>query len=79
MEEGLNVKEPTEFEKTEVPLRRSSRDRTGPKKLSDSNLGNPLVTVMHSILTGLDKAFSQTRTLSVMCFNCISLLSSRWQ
>lgn len=60
-----NVKDPTEFEKTEVisdnevPLRRSSRDRTAPKKLTYLTLRNPLVTVMHSILTGLDKAFSQ--------------------
>lgn len=74
-EESGNV-EHTESEKTEVVpedevvLRRSSRDKTAPKRLTYPNLGNPLVTVMHSILTGLDQAFSQTLSLDTVPYIC---------
>uniref|UniRef100_A0AAY4C9X6 Gypsy retrotransposon integrase-like protein 1 n=1 Tax=Denticeps clupeoides TaxID=299321 RepID=A0AAY4C9X6_9TELE len=45
---------------TQVPIRRSVRDKTAPKRLTYPTLGNPLVMVMHSILAGLDQALSQT-------------------
>ncbi|KAK7925002.1 hypothetical protein WMY93_007312 [Mugilogobius chulae] len=37
----------------ETGLRRSTRDRVAPRKLTYPSLGSPLVTVMHSILWGL--------------------------
>lgn len=48
-----------------VGLRRSSRERSAPKKLTYPTLGNPLVTVMHSILSGLDQAFTQASPSTV--------------
>lgn len=70
-EESGNVKEHNEVaSEEEVALRRSSRDKTAPKKLTYPTLGNPLVTVMHSILTGLDQAFSQTLSLDTVPYIC---------
>lgn len=70
-EESGNVKEHNEVApEEEVALRRSSRDKTAPKKLTYPTLGNPLVTVMHSILTGLDQAFSQTFSLDTVPYIC---------
>lgn len=43
-----------------VPLRRSGRDKTAPNRLTFPTLRNPLITVIHSILVGLDQAFSET-------------------
>lgn len=39
--------------------RKSSRQRAAPRRLTYPSLGNPLVLVMQSLLSGLDKAFSQ--------------------
>lgn len=39
--------------------RRSTRQRVPPHKLTYPTLGNPLVLVMQSLFSGLDKAFSQ--------------------
>ncbi|XP_043986574.1 uncharacterized protein LOC122839254 isoform X2 [Gambusia affinis] len=39
-----------------VEVRRSTRERTHPKRLTYPSLGNPLVVVMQSLLGGLDKA-----------------------
>lgn len=44
----------------EVPeLRRSTRIREQPDRLTYTSLGNPLVLVMQSLLSDLSKAFSQ--------------------
>jgi len=75
-EESGNVKEHSEVApEEEVVLRRSSRDKTAPKKLTYPTLGNPLVTVMHSILTGLNQAFSQTLSLDTVPYVCHLTLS----
>nr|XP_055059066.1 uncharacterized protein LOC129442817 [Misgurnus anguillicaudatus]XP_055059067.1 uncharacterized protein LOC129442817 [Misgurnus anguillicaudatus] len=61
--ETVNVD--TEDENNDIPvpevpeLRRSARHREPPDRLNYKSLGSPLVLVMHSLLSGLDKAFSQ--------------------
>ncbi|XP_076854679.1 uncharacterized protein LOC143509733 [Brachyhypopomus gauderio] len=54
-------------------LRRSSRERVAPRKLTYPTLGNPLVTVMHYILQGLDEALSETSAFDPMAINSFSL------
>lgn len=54
----------------EVQLRRSSRDRMAPKKLTYPTLGNPLVTVMHSILTSLDNALFEALNFDAPPYIC---------
>lgn len=54
----------------EVELRRSSRQRTVPRKLTYPTLGNPLVSVMHSILIALDQAFSQALVYDTTPYIC---------
>ena len=43
----------------EAELRRSTRQRSVPERLTYQSLGNPLVLVMQSLFSGLDKAFTQ--------------------
>lgn len=59
VQERMEVEDPEIAPDSEVPLRRSARERTVPRRFTYPTLGNPLLTVMHSILAGLDQAFSQ--------------------
>lgn len=67
-------------EEREPGVRRSTRDRTEPDRLSYKSLGNPLTLVMHSILNSLDQAFTQaldfTKELEFTPFPDISQLTS---
>lgn len=56
-----------------IGLRRSTRDRMAPKKLTYPNLGSPLIGVMHSILRGLDQAISDTFTFDPVAINTITI------
>lgn len=56
-----------------VGVRRSSRDRVPPKKLTYPTLGNPLVSIMHSILSGLDEAFSKSLALDTAPYNTFDM------
>ncbi len=55
---GLIGTEETENE--EVGLRRSVRHREKPKNLTYPELGNPLVTIVQSLLQGLNAALSES-------------------
>ncbi len=61
-----------EADHSEIVKRRSTRERTRPKRLTYPSLGSPLVEVMQSLLRGLDKAF--TEALTVDSIPCISQL-----
>ncbi|XP_063058925.1 uncharacterized protein LOC134452454 [Engraulis encrasicolus] len=58
---------------SEVPPRRSARERAVPQRLTYPTRGNPLLTVMHSILAGLDQAFSQTLVDAPYIYNLTPL------
>lgn len=40
--------------------RRSERERSKPSRLNYTELGNPLMLVMHSLLDGIEKAFAES-------------------
>lgn len=58
----------------EMPeLRRSTRHREQPDRLNYKSLGNPLALVMHSLLEGLNQAF--TRALETDAFPQVRILA----
>lgn len=52
--------ETNDAEKDEIELRRSARHREKPKILTYPELGNPLVTIVQSLLQGLNVALSES-------------------
>jgi len=59
--EDLSVNDVLQKEDAEV--RRSVRHRVEPDRLTYQTLGNPLTLVMHSLLNGLDQAFTKALDL----------------
>ncbi|XP_030602796.1 uncharacterized protein LOC115792414 [Archocentrus centrarchus] len=53
-----------------VELRKSTRERTLPKRLTYPSLGNPLVVVMQSLLSGLDQALTEALTVDTGLHIC---------
>ena len=57
-EDGMESRSQS-VERQDTELRRSTRHREPPDRLTYKSLGNPLILVMHSILDGLEKAFTK--------------------
>lgn len=56
----IDEEETNDAEKDEIELRRSVRHREKPKILTYPELGNPLVTIVQSLLQGLNVALSES-------------------